>query len=333
MFDIDLTPVFEYAATHKPKFIGVQIPEGLKPRAQAICDEIERKTHAQTLLFIDPIFGACMLADEKAKAYGCDLLVHLGHNRFYRESMPTIYIPVRYHFEDAQIARVVDAIANIAQQNAYKTVGLVAVIQTTHLLPRIAETLKTRRVETVIGKQNGFMAEGQILGCNYSTAKLISDQVDAVMYVGDGQFHPIGLVIDTEKPVHTIDPFTGTTAFLSNARESFYKKRMGLLAKSLDAKTYGILVSSEKGQWGVTKARHTKKQIEDAGRTAIILAGDLLKPDYLAGIAVDCLVNTACPRIATDDSNNYGVPVLSLYELDFALGKKPLDQFELEKTI
>ncbi|MDO8625781.1 MAG: diphthamide synthesis protein, partial [Candidatus Diapherotrites archaeon] len=168
---------------------------------------------------------------------------------------------------------------------------------------------------------------------NYSTAKLIADQVDAIVYIGDGEFHPIGLVIDTNKPVFTVNPFTGETTQLSNAREAFYKKRMGYLAKSLDAKTFGILVSTEKGQWGITKARLTKKQIEDAGKSAIILAGDLLKPEYLAGIKVDALVNTACPRIATDDSNNYGVPVLSLYELEFALGKRPLEQFELEKTI
>jgi 2-(3-amino-3-carboxypropyl)histidine synthase len=36
----------------------------------------------------------------------------------------------------------------------------------------------------------------------------------------------------------------------------------------------------------------------------------------LLGIKVDCLVNTACPRITYDDQINYTKPILSPSEVD-----------------
>ncbi len=327
--------MLEYAQKNSPKLIAVQIPEGLKTRAQEISREIEEKTGAQTLLFIDPIFGACMLADDKAHALGAELLVHLGHNRFYKESMPTIYIPVNYQFTEKQLEDTAQKIIQIAQKKKFHSIGLVSVIQTTHALPKIQKKIEQENAEisVLIGKENGFMSSGQVLGCNYSTASLIAKDVNAIFYIGDGRFHPIGLVIETKKPVFTINPFSGETKEISNEREAFYKKRITMIANAQSAKTFGILVSTEKGQFGITKARLVKKTIETEGKKAIILVGDLLKPDYLAGIRVDALVNTACPRIATDDSANYGVPVLSMYELEFALGKKDLKEFKLENTL
>ncbi len=274
-----------------------------------------------------------MLCDEDAKRLGADLLVHFGHNQFYKETIPTIYVPVRYKIESRQIEKIANRITKMIQKEKYDSIGLVGTIQTTHILPQVKQHLEEHNIKAEIGKANGFMETGQVLGCNYSTAKLISDQVDAIFYIGDGRFHPIGLVIDTNKPVHTLHPFTLETKTISNERDAYYKKRIGLIAKAQDAHTFGILISTEKGQWGITKARFAKTEIEKAGKKAILLTGGLLKPEYLTGIRVDCLVNTACPRIAADDSNNYGVPVLSVYELDFVLSKKPLEAFELEKTV
>ncbi|MBS3061079.1 MAG: diphthamide biosynthesis enzyme Dph2 [Candidatus Diapherotrites archaeon] len=325
--------MFDAAQKQKPKLIALQIPEGLKPRGNDLQNEIEQKTGAQTILFIDPIFGACMLADETAKALGADLLVHFGHNRFYKENIATVYIPVRYTITEHELDQITKKIQTIIAKEKFSSIGLVAVIQTIHHLPNIQQRLAKHKITAVIGKENGFMENGQILGCNYSTAKLIANQVDAIFYIGDGRFHPVGLVIDTNKPVYTINPFTFETKAISNERDQFYKKRLGLIAKSQDAKHFGILVSTEKGQWGIQKALLAKKKIEQSKKTAIILVGGLLKPEYITGIKIDCLVNTACPRIATDDSNNYGVPVLSIYELEFALGNKPLEEFRLENTL
>lgn len=71
--------------------------------------------------------------------------------------------------------------------------------------------------------------------------------------------------------------------------------------------------------------------IKAAGRICITAVMEEVTPDSLASYCVDAYVCTACPRIATDDSARYGKPMLTVPELEIALGLKewtgyPFDQ-------
>lgn len=355
-FEFELNSVISQIKKQKPKLVALQFPEGLKTRAQKIAGEIETATGTQTFSFIDPIFGACMLADDRAQKLGADLLVHFGHSRFYKESMPTIYVPVYYKISEKQVKDTAKKIMEEltkknseqkiensektgsknkkidSNKNFIKKIGLVGTIQYLRALPLIQKELEKLGFKAQIGKGTN-VSDGQVLGCNYSSPKSIIANVDCTVYVGDGQFHPIGIVFATNKPVFTIEPFELKFREITDQKDRFIRKRMVLIGSVQDAKTFGILVSTEKGQFGIQKARMAKKNIEKHGKTAIILVGDLVKPDYILGIKVDCLVNTACPRIATDDYNNYSAPVISFAELPFVLGDKPLEQFEAAELV
>ena len=53
-----------------------------------------------------------------------------------------------------------------------------------------------------------------------------------------------------------------------------------------------------------------------------LLALDHVSPDLIDFYPVDAFVNTACPRIAIDDSVRYAKPLITPFELEVALGEK-----------
>ena len=68
-----------------------------------------------------------------------------------------------------------------------------------------------------------------------------------------------------------------------------------------------------------------------AGRSGVTVVLEELTPDSLASYNADAFVCTACPRVAMDESARYGRPMLTVPELEIALGLKewagyPFDQ-------
>jgi len=82
------------------KRIGIQVPEGLKPRAHQIVERVRELTGAKIVLWGEPTYGACDLADRPLEEIGADALIHMGHlpmpyhSEFY--AVPTYFVPVRH---------------------------------------------------------------------------------------------------------------------------------------------------------------------------------------------------------------------------------------------
>ena len=77
-YDFELAKILKEIKRCNAKLVGLQFPEGLKTNALAIASEIEKKTDAKVIIFIDPCYGACDLKEIE----GMDLLIHFGHNEF-----------------------------------------------------------------------------------------------------------------------------------------------------------------------------------------------------------------------------------------------------------
>ena len=177
------------------------------------------------------------------------------------------------------------------------------------------------------------ISSGQILGCNYSVPIKEAEKAGAILYFGDGLFHPLGIAFSTSKRVFAANPLSATVQEISKEKERFLKKRLSLVAHAMQAKKFGFLVSTEKGQFGFRRAMLLKQKLEEQGKQAIIVVSDLVKPDYVLGIEVDFWVNTACPRIATDDSMLFSKPVLAASELKIVLGEKKLEEYSVEEIV
>ena len=77
-YNLELDKVAEKIKQENAKTVLIQLPDGLKPRAKEIKQELEKKTNASIMIWADSCFGACDLPSN-IKA---DLLVHFGHSEW-----------------------------------------------------------------------------------------------------------------------------------------------------------------------------------------------------------------------------------------------------------
>ncbi len=80
-YDFEIDGIIENIRKKKAKKVLLQLPEGLKPFALRIVDEVEEKTKATCFIWFGSCYGACDLpvlpiADK------IDLVVQFGHSRF-----------------------------------------------------------------------------------------------------------------------------------------------------------------------------------------------------------------------------------------------------------
>ncbi|MBI4896317.1 MAG: diphthamide biosynthesis enzyme Dph2 [Candidatus Aenigmarchaeota archaeon] len=279
------------------KKVMLQVPEGLKKRAQEIVDAIER-SGISVILSNDPTYGACDLADDEANALGCDLLVHVGHSKFYvdfKTAVPVLYYPWVFFVSLDRLD-----FSSIKEQR----IGIVTTIQHLDILQQVAEHIKKIGKEAVIG--------GQILGCWTTNADKIDSQVDAYVFFGSGAFHPIAL---KGKPVYIADMETQTVRCMDPT--CFEKLRIAWIAQARDARSFGILVSSKKGQYNLLgNAEAIKRRLEEHQRKATIIVMREISDQRLLGLGIDAFINTACPRILDD---HFSKPIINACDLDLLL--------------
>ena len=171
----------------------------------------------------------------------------------------------------------------------------------------------------------------QVLGCNFTSIKNLD--VDEIIYVGSGDFHALGVRLFTKKKVILADPFTGKSRDIEEFYDRILRIRFARITKAKKAKSFGIVISSKKGQLRFDLAIRLKKIINEYGFEAQILNMDFISPDRMLPFNLDAYVMTACPRIAIDDSAMYKKPVLTPQELQIVLGIRDWDDYLMDEII
>jgi len=350
--DFQLDDLVERIKDNDHRLVALQVPEGLKMQALEMMDAIEDESSAKVVLAADPCYGACDLVHDKMRMMGVELVAHMGHSAMNIDSgMPTHFIPVTYEGdpeidpvvpilakhkaiaearlskkeegelteEEAQ-ERFLDAVGRVAPLSGTK-LGLVGSIQHLHLLLEYKERLEKAGfdVEIPIGGAR-LTFPGQVLGCNYSGD---DPTIGHYLFLGSGDFHPIGLVMHTGKPLALLDPYTGQASEMSFERiERILRQRMGLIFAVDNANSFGILIGEKPGQMRRNLAIRMKRLLETHGKKGYLLALDHVGPELIDFYPVDAFVNTACPRIAIDDAVKYDKPLITPFELEVALGEK-----------
>lgn len=285
----------------KPKRILLQVPEGLKTKVQDIASAIE-KQGTECVIYADPTYGACDIPEKTAKMLECDLILHIGHTNMVGKTNPkTEYIE---YFADTDMLTPLKKHAG--KLKGIKTIALATTIQLVKKLPKIKEFLEKKSHKVVIGKSKNLSYAGQILGCDPTAAT--GENADAILYLGSGTFHPLGIARYTKTPIYVLDIEKNQLYDLKEERKLYEKKTILKTIKYHDSKTVGILVSTKKAQFNKNTFK-IKKQIESEGKKADILVMDNIAPDKITGMQFDILVNTACPRI--EDDLVYDSPVVN----------------------
>ncbi len=79
-YDFELGRVIKTIKQKKARLVCIQLPEGLKPLATKIVDEIESKTKAKCLIWLGTCYGACDVPNLDHIKPKIDLLVQWGHS-------------------------------------------------------------------------------------------------------------------------------------------------------------------------------------------------------------------------------------------------------------
>ena len=173
-----------------------------------------------------------------------------------------------------------------------KRVGIISTSQHMHSLKLAKDILKKHKKTAVIA--------GQVLGCNAKNAKRIANKVDAFLFIGSGEFHPIRIQLETKLPVILADPFSGNARKLNNQEvEKVERQQKGALLKFLASKNIGIIVSAKPGQNKLKQAFELKAKLKDK-KSYIFIADTINESEFENFPFIECWVNTACPRFADE---------------------------------
>jgi len=195
-----------------------------------------------------------------------------------------------------------------------KKIGLVTTTQFLDSTKRIIDYLKNNGKEVFIDKAKQIN-EGQLLGCDVGVAAKIQNEVDAFLYIGSGEFHPLGVALNTEKEVFTFNPVSGVFSKLDKKEIEKYKKaKKSRYVRFLSADNLGIMVSTKPGQYSYRKALEIKLKLEKNGKKCFIFVFDTLDAAEMANFPfIDFWINTACPRIADDKDKSNVIDMNELY--------------------
>ncbi len=329
LYDFEDEKVEGFLKRHKVKLAAIQLPAGLRKYLREITLAFEDRG-VDVVVLADSCYGACDLADAKAKQIGCDVLVHYGHaDMGLSTRLPILYVEARMKADPSDIVK--QALPGLE----FKRLGLATTVQHIDCLKNAAEIISAKGIEVVIGKP-GPRAKypGQILGCDLGCVKSIADRVDGFMYIGTGKFHPLGITLTTGKDVLIVNPLAEVYEKLELGIDDFLKHRKAAVMRAATCRKFGILVSTKPGQERFALARSLMVKLKSAGRMPSLLVVDEVSPEGLGEFTqIEAFVCCACPRIPIDDAGRFEKPVLTPFEAEAAIGETSFEHYRLDEII
>jgi len=330
---IDESKVFAIIEAKKPKTMLVNAPGGLLRQTKELMERVKEKYGVTSILSGDSCFGICDTVDDDVEKLQADLALHIGHNAAVAQVGDYTYLIDA--IDDVEFGEVVDIAANVLAP--YKRVGLATFSQHLHQLKPVKEKLEAKGFQVFVGRRNNLMLEGQVFGCDFSTSYPIREQVDAFAFLGESEFHAVGLALATGKPTFMLDPYMNEVTDMQRAAEERKKRAVLAVYKALDARVFGVITGLKEGQKMVGRTRWITRRLEVNGRKVIQLAMRDVTPERLAPHReIEAFVQTACPRISVDGFT-FDRPVLSIPQADALValieGREPGEFLERPKWI
>ncbi len=313
MLDIDW--IVERLREKNAKLVGVQLPDGLKYKSDEIAKCLESRGF-KVIISGSGCYGACDIDLDLLKEV--DALLHFAHTPIF-EFENVIYVPYRIDYDVNDFRRL---------KIEEKKIALIASAQYAWKLEEVKRVLEEIGHEVELKKGSSRVKmPGQVLGCNYTVLR--NSKAEAVLFVGDGLFHPIGAKIYTGKKVYRYSPLD--REFEEVEVEDFLRRRMLSVSKAMDAERGAILVSKKIGQKRMGLAMKLKKMADDVGRRVDVIYLDEITPEKLANFLYGYYVNTACPRISYDDFELFRVPILTPQEFEILMGVRSWEEYEMDE--
>ena len=336
LYTLDTTDLDEMIKQKKKTKVFVQIPEGFQQYALEITKWLEASYDFTVILDAQACYGACDIPSESLLIdLDIDLLLQIGHlpipsMDMQKRTIPIIFVNAKSNLSVTEL--ITKSIAKLTGSH----IGLVTTAQHVHLIDEMKSVLEEKGFTVNLGKgDKRIFVPGQVLGCNFSAARSISSEIDSFLFVGTGFFHPLGLILSTNKPVVVADPYLNKvidSIELFEKKQELLRQRYGAIIFTKQAKTIAIIIGLKPGQMRKEDAFSLYKKVKNANKQCLILATNTVHTNISDSFPfVDIFVSTACPRIAIDDYIAHKKPIITPFELLIALEKESWDAYSFDE--
>lgn len=340
-FKVDTQGIFDVISANGYRKVLIQGPEGMKRGMMDLSDIIEERTGAEAWIDGEPCYGACDHAGERAMILGLDALIHLGHSDIPSmerdHSVPIHFFHVSMKIDEGSVTAIVDKIIPMLEG---KKLSLFTTVQHLPLIGVIQKHLEGKGIDVHIGEPGGREEfAGQVLGCSFASASDLPPDMDDLIFIGTGEFHPMGLCLSTGKRVLILDPMTGEISSIT--RDDLDRKlriRYAAIEKAKEEMngggTIGVIIGFKPGQRRLSLSEDLILQLRESGFKGRTVIMDHMDPMKLRTLGIDVAISTSCPRIALDDSYMYskeGVTIITPQEARIALQIDRWDDYRFDE--
>lgn len=338
VFKLETKEIQEELLKEQYSIVYLQLPEGLQHYTIDIKTWLEDQFDITIILDARPCYGACDIPEESMlEKLNVDAVVQIGHVPIPSMNLSKLSIPI-FFVNALSTITLEEVLEKSIPHLVGKYIGIITTAQYLHKRKDIKKILENNGFIAMITKGDKRLSfNGHVLGCTFTSATQIVNDVDSFLFIGSGLFHPLGLLLSTNKPVICADPYSNQvidSKTLEEKKQQVLKQRYGAIASVKLAQTIAVIIGLKPGQMRYHYALQLEKSIQEAGKQSLLLAADTITSSFIDRFPfVDVFVSTACPRIAIDDYLCYTKPILTPIELEVALHKKDWDEYVFDEII
>ena len=149
-------------------------------------------------------------------------------------------------------------------------------------------------IKDILSKKHEITNIMQVLGC---TIPKFSKPPQAILLIGSGKFHAIGLAAETGLPIYILEK-DKLSEISKEQADKLKKKEKAAYLKFLHANSVGILVSTKPGQENLRRSMEIRKKFKD--KKFYLFLDNNINVKQFENFTIDAWMNSACPRLDMD---------------------------------
>ncbi len=297
-YDFRIGDVISWIKKNGFRRVLLQLPEGFMRCFDLISERITEVLDVEIVVSANPSFGPCLVDEISARLLNADAIVHFGHLEYprYRPTIPTLFVPTEWKYMERNWLE--EELSRIAGSG--KKVVVVTVAQHVSAVREVCKRL-------------GLEFRGVMLGCYIPIDKSFEG---TLAVVAGGDFHCVSAYLysaTANMDVVCIDPYSMTSKSGADVGEKVLRTRVWKVVECLNAKKW-LIVDGLLGQNRELIVAEIVRLVKERKGVAHRVNALRIDENYLRNLGAenfDCIVITACPRIAVDDLKKFERPVLT----------------------
>ncbi len=269
------------------------------------------------------VWGPCDINELSLRRY--DAILHLGHEMTKNvENVISRCHDVRHvcNFGDVDLYKVDGSYVITAP--VYYSPNKIVIDKLAHAIRKmncgdscITYSTPYRLYAEALADALKMKIESSITGC-YVPFRL---DYDDVYVVSSGYFHALTIKLFSQSVrAHVVDAHRISVEDVESAFRRYLGLKVGCLLKARESRAFGIVVCRRIGQYRPYVVDTLREKLERLGKEVFVFEVDYVDEDFINNAPVECIVNTACPRVGFDDLDRFVKPIVNASEVDYIHG-------------